>query len=729
MRIHRLTSIALSTLGVLAGGLALRIAPALGVVAHTYTGQQLTEAPPGSALQAPWGMTFDPSGNLFVADPGVAGMDEFSSEDVFKAQMISPDALSELEEELGKRAPAVAVDGTTGDVYLATDTSHQVFVFKPNGTGGYELLSTWANPEFAGRYLYVAVNNHAVGPSDERAGDVYVLTSAGTLFVLKPIEEGKKGEVVGEVPVSGVGARDGLAVNSATGDVYVAEREGHAVAVFNDKGVEQPSLAPRGSETPAGSLGSPTAVAVDESTGEVYVLDEASRVLDEFSPSGEYEGQLTGTAPESLSGPGSPFSASLGVAVQPHEGATPTKGDVYVSDGAAVDVFGPDEAGSAPAVSGEQASTETAFSEHLQGEVDPKGSETEFLFSYAKGSICTGAGAVTTPIGHAAAKASESEVVSALEPSTPYAFCMVVACKFGLVRGPAVPFTTAGALPAVEAGSERTSEVRSSEATLKAKVNPEKQESRYYFQASPAALGACPATPGQAGTGLPAVYEGQGARVDLTGLEPGTTYNYRVVAYNPTGVSCGPAETFTTQPLLLGASTVGEVTQRTATITATIDPGGLRTAYELDLGTSTAYGTPFPGEAGEGSEPVIVTFNLSGLQPGTTYHYRLLAGNSGETELGPDRSFTTAAGAAVEPPVLTGPAAPAFVGFTAPAFPTTGPKTKLARALEACRKLRSKRNRATCEKRAHRRYGARSKKATPKSRKAPRSTGANGRKR
>ncbi len=710
--IRRSTVTGLLTLSILAGGLAFGGAPALAVVIHEYTGQQLSEAPPGTALQAPWGMTFDSSGNLFVADPGVAGVDEFSSEDVFGAQMISPDALSELEESIGKRAPTVAVDGTTGDVYLATDTSHQVFVFKPNGTGGYEPLSTWANPEFAGRYLYVAVDNHAVEPSDERAGDVYVLTSAGKLFVLKSIEEGKNNEVVGELPVSGVGATAGLTVDSATGDVYVAEPGNHAVAVFNDKGVEQPSLAPRGSEAPGGSPLDPIAVAVDETTGEVYVLDEANKVIDQFSSSGEYQGQIKGTAPEGLSGPGSPFAAPLGVAVQPHAG--PTKGDVYVSDGAAVDIFGPDVVGSAPAVSGEQASTETPFSEHLQGEVNPEGSETEFLFSYNKGSACTGTGAVTTSIGHTAAKTPEAEVASALEPSTSYAFCLIAESKFGVARRTEVPFTTAGSAPAVEAGSEQSSELRSSEATLKAQVNPENQQSGYYFEESTSALGACPATAGQAGTALPAVFAAQGARVDLTGLEPGKTYSYRVVAYDATGVTCGPSETFKTRPLLLGASTVSAITQETAIVTASIDPGGLQTTYELELGTSTAYGTPYPGNAGEGSEPVTVTLNLSGLEPGTTYHYRLSAGNGSETELGPDETFTTAATPAGVLPLLSVPSSPSFVAFTALGFPaeakgSTTPKAltkaqKLTAALKAC-KRKPKSKRAACIKQAHKRYG------------------------
>ncbi|HEY2718057.1 MAG TPA: hypothetical protein VGI52_00395, partial [Solirubrobacteraceae bacterium] len=86
-----------------------------------------------------------------------------------------------------------------------------------------------------------------------------------------------------------------------------------------------------GVETPAGSF-KPIDVAVEESTGNLYVVDAAHKVVDEFSSSGTYIGQITGKSEIQ------PFARPLGVAVS-------AENNVYVSDGAAVDIFGAEGGG------------------------------------------------------------------------------------------------------------------------------------------------------------------------------------------------------------------------------------------------------------------------------------------------------------------------------------------------------------------------------------------------
>ena len=73
------------------------------------------------------------------------------------------------------------------------------------------------------------------------------------------------------------------------------------------------------------------------------------------------------------------------------------------------------------------------------------------------------------------------------------------------------------------------------------------------------------------------------------------------------------------------------------------------------------------GHADEGIERVV----LSGLRPGTTYHYRLVVSNATGTSYGPDETFTTAA--ATPPAVATGAAVE--VGATAATLTgTVGPR-------------------------------------------------------
>jgi hypothetical protein len=87
-----------------------------------------------------------------------------------------------------------------------------------------------------------------------------------------------------------------------------------------------------------------------------------------------------------------------------------------------------------------------------------------------------------------------------------------------------------------------------------------------------------------------------------------------------------------------------EVGTSEAKLGGLVNSGGLQTAYRFEYGTSTAYGqsTPFPeGSAGEGLASHAVWAAASGLVPGTTYHYRVVATNELGTAVGPDQTFTT----------------------------------------------------------------------------------------
>jgi hypothetical protein len=94
------------------------------------------------------------------------------------------------------------------------------------------------------------------------------------------------------------------------------------------------------------------------------------------------------------------------------------------------------------------------------------------------------------------------------------------------------------------------------------------------------------------------------------------------------------------------ATSVIDLNLFTATLRAKINPNTLETTYHFEygtedcsLGTCTSVGG---GTIPAGHKPVAVTpQEITGLQPGTTYHYRVVAKNAeGETK-GPDRTFTT----------------------------------------------------------------------------------------
>jgi hypothetical protein len=111
-------------------------------------------------------------------------------------------------------------------------------------------------------------------------------------------------------------------------------------------------------------------------------------------------------------------------------------------------------------------------------------------------------------------------------------------------------------------------------------------------------------------------------------------YNNRVWIFGPP-----------TAPIVDTESTA-EVTTSEAKLGALVDAGGIPASYRFEYGTTSAYGhsTPSPeGSVGEGIAAHAVWAAASGLAPGTTYHYRVVATNAVAPAgvAGPDQTFTT----------------------------------------------------------------------------------------
>ncbi|HEY3830459.1 MAG TPA: S8 family serine peptidase [Solirubrobacteraceae bacterium] len=97
-------------------------------------------------------------------------------------------------------------------------------------------------------------------------------------------------------------------------------------------------------------------------------------------------------------------------------------------------------------------------------------------------------------------------------------------------------------------------------------------------------------------------------------------------------------------------------------LSAAIDPGSQLAAYTFEYGLTPSYGssTPETQLPAGGTEVTAGPATIQGLQPGSTYHYRLiLKSATGTTTFGPDETFTTpndtlvpeAPGLVVEPPI------------------------------------------------------------------------------
>ncbi len=116
------------------------------------------------------------------------------------------------------------------------------------------------------------------------------------------------------------------------------------------------------------------------------------------------------------------------------------------------------------------------------------------------------------------------------------------------------------------------------------------------------------------------------------------------------GLCCAlnaPAHALASGPPAVGCCDVSSGGASSETITGTINPNGEQTDYYVEYGTSTSYGSQTPAvSAGSGTTAVDVSVTISGLTPGTTYHYRLDASNASNTVQG-DYDFAFQAGYAI----------------------------------------------------------------------------------
>ena len=133
----------------------------------------------------------------------------------------------------------------------------------------------------------------------------------------------------------------------------------------------------------------------------------------------------------------------------------------------------------------------------------------------------------------------------------------------------------------------------------------------------------------------------------LTGLNPSTTYHFRIAVSDKDGTSYGSEQTFTTlspDPPAVVTDAASSLGQIAATLNGTVNPeGAVVSSCRFEYGKSSPYGSSVPCASlpGEGAGPVAVSASLTGLSPGTTYHFRVAANNSDGTSYGSEQAFTT----------------------------------------------------------------------------------------
>jgi hypothetical protein len=451
----------------------------------------------------------------------------------------------------------------------------------------------------------------------------------------------------------------GIAVGHSTGEaqVYVAADE--AVAVFDAAG--SPLADWDGTDTPSGGFGQSEGVpdvAVDNSSslgdwaaGNVYVADRSEAAIDVFKPEAggreKYVTQLTGTSSSEH------FVSPEGVAVDE------SNGDVLVVDGRnVVDVFEPtvlDEYMFVRQLTGTPAG---AFAQGMVTGVTVDGSNGEIYVAEGQLGVIDQFSSAGVYLGRLTGTPTGlfgTLISLAVDPATHHVFV-------GELNKGVDVFGSSVTIPDVTV-TEPVSGVTPTGVTMHGTVNPDEAgeamcEFEFGTSTSYGQRAVCTEHIGEGGA--PVAVES----VAVTGLQPDTTYHYRLDATNAADKDTNTGECpedcgeFTTTGPGIQSESVSNVASTSATLTATIDPNEAPTTYYFQYGTENTEacsGNPSlctevpsaPGVAiGSGTNDVNVTpQHLQGLEPDTTYHYRVVAvsGLAGGVQVfdGPDRSFST----------------------------------------------------------------------------------------
>jgi hypothetical protein len=516
---------------------------------------------------------------------------------------------------------------------------------------------------------------------------------------------GSQGSAAGEMLLQGVSrgvAGSGFAVNSTTHDVYVADTGNHRIDEFESNGTFVrawgwgvdgvpgfggctllTSCQAGESGSGPGEFESPVFVAVDSdssspSFGDVYVGDTGDNLITKFTASGVLvkgwgDSSLNGPAPQGQldggSSTGGGFSTFAGIAVDSagvldvlevethrmlqfaQEGKFTT--EFETPRGTEPNGLGVDAAGDFFKVNGDLSVEEITASGGDVGQVS-LGSQQE-AGREATGLAVDGAGLyVAEPDRVALYTFVEPGVVSepggpncTIAPSAPCQPTEAIPYAtlngggdIGLGSGGALYIANASLdqidaiVPVVlpDVTTEPVSSVKELSATLNGTVDPDEAgEAKCRFEwGTTTGLGkvaACEPEGVASGPSPVAVHAA------LSGLQPNTTYYYRLQASNANGTNFGePSQDreFTTPgpAALKGTESVSNVTSTSATLDAGVELHGTPTSYYFQYGPSRAYGADVPAAPGvplgDGVGEVTASQHLQGLSTDTTYHYRIV---------------------------------------------------------------------------------------------------------
>jgi hypothetical protein len=329
---------------------------------------------------------------------------------------------------------------------------------------------------------------------------------------------------------------------------------------------------------------------------------------------------------------------------------------------------------------GTESETDVTVDCTLKGQVDPWGiSGTEVWF---ESGVTPGLGSVSVhqhvasngPEGTEETPVAVTDLVEGLRPDQTVYYR--VAGHDHNAKAPEtltseiVSFKTPSEPPRI-VGAPSASFVKSFSVDIFGEVNPENTNTEYYAEYAPQTeagetlAARCPdgvKSPEKCeGIASTAVLQSNeygriGATLEATGLRAATIYRYRLFAHNTAGQSAvdekggdeiqeGTFKTLAAPVPQAESEAASRIGTTSATIAGNVNPDGQPAVYTFQLGlynaAETRFGTILSAPAGSGTVPVLEQEALTGLQPGTTYAYRVGVSSAYGTSYGAASIFTT----------------------------------------------------------------------------------------